>query len=152
MYSLKYMYLQKVVFVNPMRAGKLQISSAWTNIEKYSTILNLTLSARVCFIHFIHFYTFFLKWQKFLHVKTSKFKIFKQHHCLIKQFSLQNFPPLYWAIEVNSRIHVPLILYSQHSEHFQTWHGQGLWLLSPLWSGSGCLTTQWAHAWWPLPF
>lgn len=30
----------KVVFVNPMRAGKLQISSAWTNIEKYSTILN----------------------------------------------------------------------------------------------------------------
>lgn len=36
----KYMYLQKVVFVNPMMAGKLQISSAWTNIEKYSTILN----------------------------------------------------------------------------------------------------------------
>lgn len=44
-------------FVNPMMAGKLQISSAWTNTEKYSTILNLTLSARVCFIHFIHFYT-----------------------------------------------------------------------------------------------
>lgn len=28
------------VHVGCMMAGKLQISSAWTNIEKYSTILN----------------------------------------------------------------------------------------------------------------
>lgn len=29
-----------ICYINPMMAGKLQISSAWTNIEKYSTILN----------------------------------------------------------------------------------------------------------------